>query len=178
MVNKTPLIDLYKGRGKSFFDKFIKWALNLGRLVVVLTEVIALSAFLYRFSLDRQLIDLHDKIKQKQAIIKYLKPTEDKYRNFQDRLFFSSTLKDSGKETVKIYQDLNSITPKDLTYNNLAISNDYIRLEANANSASSLLNLINALKKQPKVTKISLDKIENRTSNATINASIRITLKN
>ena len=75
MASIKPSINLFKDKNKNFFDLFIKWALSIGRVVVIATEAIALSAFLYRFSLDQQLIDLNDKIVQKQALVKLLKNT-------------------------------------------------------------------------------------------------------
>lgn len=177
MKNKSPSVNLYKGRGKSFFDRFLIWALNLGRLVVIITEITALSAFLYRFTLDRQLIDLHDKIKQKQAIVKMLKSSEDKYRNLQERLGTASSLENKGKETAGIFNNIFVLAPNDLTFSNLTVSEEYIRLDANVLSVPSLTNFVKALRNYSKVNSVSLDKIENRTSSAIIVFSLRATLK-
>ena len=57
-------INLVKSRKPHFLDRFITWALNAGRLLVIITETVALSAFLFRFGLDREIVDLNDKIKQ------------------------------------------------------------------------------------------------------------------
>src|SRR6185312_966933 len=85
-------INLAKHRGESFVDRFIRFALTTGRVVVILTEVIALGAFLYRFTLDRTLVDLHDRIQQGQAVVNLLKDNETTFRNLQDRLALASTL--------------------------------------------------------------------------------------
>ena len=52
MENSPASINLVKKNEKSSVDKFINWTLSIGRLIVIITEIIAISAFLYRFSLD------------------------------------------------------------------------------------------------------------------------------
>ena len=95
-MQKKPIsINLLKQQ-TSLVDRFIDWALTIGRLLVILTEIVALSAFIYRFSLDRQLIDLHSKITQEQAIANYLNNNEKKYRNLQDRLAIATNYSTLG----------------------------------------------------------------------------------
>ena len=54
---------------KTSFGKFLKWLLNVGRWIVIVTELIVIIAFVSRFKLDRDLTNLNEKVKQKQAII-------------------------------------------------------------------------------------------------------------
>ena len=61
--NKEVKINLI-AQPKELIEKiFSEWAVNFGRIIIVLTELIALSALGYRFYIDRQIIDLHQKIK-------------------------------------------------------------------------------------------------------------------
>lgn len=177
MKNVPNSINLYRGRGINFFDKFIKWALSGGRLIVVLTEIIALSAFLYRFSLDRKIVDLNDKIKQKQTIVKYLKNEEDKYRSLQNRLSISSSYESSARENVILLKEIIELNSKGMMLNSIAFSPEYTRVDANFFSVASLTSLIKTLRGHPKISVVSLDKIENKTSIATIKAIIRVTFK-
>lgn len=175
MSNKPVSINLVKGRKKGFFDKFIRWSLSIGRLVVIVTEVIALSAFLYRFSLDMQLIDLHDKIVQKQSMVKLLKKNEDKYRNLQDRLAIASKLSNKGISMADFFKDVISLASTDVVFSDIFLTGDYIRIEAKAQSVTSLANFVKTIKDYPKIDSVSIDTIENKTSNATI--TVRITAK-
>ncbi|RJQ35883.1 hypothetical protein C4559_05995 [Candidatus Microgenomates bacterium] len=177
MEKRSISINLAKGRKKSFLDKFIKWALSAGRLIVILTETLALFTFLYRFSLDRQVIDSHDRIAQKQAIVKLLKNNEDKYRNLQSRISIASTLSGSGTATVSFFQKTMALAPKDIVFNNVVLSDDFIKFEAITQSVNSLDTFIKALKSDKKVASVSLDRIENKASNATISVGITAMLK-
>lgn len=170
-------INLVKGQDKGFFDKFINWALTVGRLVVILTQLVALSAFLYRFSLDRRLIDLHDQISQKQAVVKLLKQKEDTYRNIQGRLALAATFIKTGQETTQIFSDILRLAPPDFIFNNIVVSQDIVRIDASVNSVSSLANFIRDIKSYKETSSVSLDRIENKTVGTAIVVSIAVRLK-
>lgn len=177
MTSTQASINLFKGKKRSFLDKFFKWALTFGRFVVIITETIALLAFLYRFSLDRELIDLHDTIKQKQAIVKLFKDNENKYRNFQERIALSSKLVEIGEETATIFNDIVGLTPSDVVISNFILLENQIKIDANIQSIAGLTKFIQTLKTYPKISSVSLDKIENKATSATIVVGITATIK-
>lgn len=179
MGNKLPFINLLKRENINIFDKFIGWALTIGRVVVIITEIIALGAFLYRFSLDDQLIKLHDDIKKNVQYVEAQKTDEQKYRTIQGRLSVIASLDKQGKQLPTILKDFDAIIPKDgsFTYNSITISSDTIKIDANAKAVSTISTFIAALKKNPHVASISLDRIENKITSATIVANITARLK-
>lgn len=176
-MGKTPSINLLKSKNASFIDRFITWAITAGRVVVIVVELTALSAFLYRFSLDRQLIDLHSKIKQEQAVVSYLKDSEETYKNLQNRLFLASVFASQGSEKVKTLKDVVSFAPSGMIFNNLTISEDRLRINANLNQVSALSDFVKSLKNYSKIKNVSIDKIENKPSAAVITVSITAVLK-
>lgn len=171
MPESLPSINLIKNK-IPFLDKFIDWALTVGRLIIIFTEVIAVAAFIYRFSLDEKLVDLHSSIKQKQAIVSLLKQDESKYRNLQDRLSLASTFAEKGNKTIKTFKDLISLTPQEIKFNTLTIDEEKISINANVNSRSSLKEFVDLLKSYPSITSVSIDNIENKPA---IGLSINIT---
>jgi len=168
MEKKTFSINLLKNRQGAFIDKFTDWALTVGRLLAIITELIALSAFLYRFSLDRQLIDLHSKIKQQELIVKSYKSSEDQYRNLQDRLALASTFSSSGVGKIKIFQEIQNFAPEGLTLSSLIMNESRISMNAIAQDTSSLNLFINSLKTYPKIRKLNLDNIQIKPSRGLI----------
>ena len=162
MPESFSSINLIKNKQIPLFDKFMNWALTAGRLIVIITEIVAVSAFIYRFSLDERLIDLHSAIKQKQALISLLKQDESKYRNLQDRIALASDLSEKNIKTNKIVLDIIGLIPQGVTINSLAFNKDRIVINANTNSVSSLTNFINLLKDYPDIKSVSIDNIENK----------------
>jgi Tfp pilus assembly protein PilN len=176
MAKFSASINLLGNKNKTL-DLIISWTLTIGRTLVIVVELVALGAFLYRFSLDNQLQDLRTKIKQEQAIVVYQKGSESKYRNLQDRLALISLVsKDSGKD-LKIFKDIVALAPKGLTFKILDLSAERAQMEASVNSVASLSSFIDKLKAYPSVDNVSLDKIQNDTTTATITIGISVNFK-
>src|SRR3990167_3005090 len=119
MPENYSSINLIKNKQIPLFDKFMNWALTVGRLIVILTEIVAIAAFIYRFSLDERLIDLHDQIKQKQNLISLLRNDENKYRNLQDRIALASDLMEKNARTNRVVFDIVGLVPQGTTIENL-----------------------------------------------------------
>lgn len=177
MANKPTSINLLRNEQTGVLDKVINWALTVGRLLVILTELIALSAFLYRFSLDRQLIDLHSKIKQEQAIVAILKNNEDKYRNLQDRLSLASSFSNPQNGIHKIFQDVIKFAPSDMIFNSLTINKNGVNVDANVQTTSSLSSFANSLTNYPVIKNVAINNIENKPLDSSIAVSITAPLK-
>lgn len=162
MGNAPASINLVKKKEAVLFDKFIDWALSIGRLIVITTEIIAITAFLYRFSLDEKLVRLHGEIKQKQFQLSLLKNDEENFRNLQDRLALASQFSEEGASVYKIFQDIVNFTPQEIKFNEMNLRKDRTTISINVISISSLTEFVNSLKTYPRIKSVSLDNIENR----------------
>lgn len=174
---KTPTINLGKGRGQTFVDRFLAWALSVGRVIVILTEGIALGAFLYRFDLDRQIIDLHSKINQEQIIVNLLNKNENTFRNLQQRLHIISVIGPQADRQVTLFTDLFSAVPQGVSLEILGLSSGVIQIEATSQSSESLSLFLRQLQAVPEVANVSVDRIENKTTIARIIITISGRLK-
>ena len=161
-------INLLPNTGDTMLVQFLNWALTIGRLLIILVETLALSVFLYRFSLDMQTQDLKDKIKVQRAIVQSFKSQEDIFRNLQSRL---ALVKKYDAQSTNGPNMLSEIIDKGrghITFRKIYISNEVIRIEAQAPTVAPLTEFVNFLKKYPPVTGINIDKVENKTSSAAI----------
>jgi len=165
-------INLLPNHGDTLFVQFLNWALTIGRLLIILVETLALGVFLYRFSLDMQTQDLKDKIKVQRSIVQSFKPQEDVFRNLQSRLALVKTYDAQSANSPNILSKIIDEGRGHITFRKIYISNDVIRIEAQASTALPLTEFVNSLKTFPHVTGISIDKVENRTSSAEIIAGI------
>lgn len=177
-MSANTTINLVRGRKPRIFDNFVGWALSIGRVVIILTELVALGAFLYRFGLDRQLVDLHDKIAQEQSIVDLLKQNEDTYRNFQYRLSLAKSVMASQAQSVKLYADILSMIPSDATLKTLIFDQGSIKMAVDVTSITSLSALTDKLNNYPNFSNVSLDRLENKTTVGLISATITTTVKN
>src|SRR5258708_5873427 len=121
-----------------------------------------------RFSLDAQIINLHDKIKQEQAIVSLLRHNEDSYRNLQDRLAIAQQQNSQAQQETKTFFVLLQRIPNTIQINRFDFSKNKLQIDIDTNSTISLGKIIQNLKSQKNVTNINIDKISNTISEGKI----------
>ena len=177
MPKKFVSINLIKDQKSVLLERIINWSLGVGRILIIVTEIVALGAFLWRFGLDQQLVDLHTEINQKQAIVNAFKKNEDEYRNLQDRLSIASNFSLAEVKRVQIYNEILDLAKSGISFNKLSLSKDRLVIEITADSVSSLSEFTNSLKSYSQIESVSIDKIETKISNAIIIIGISADLK-
>lgn len=177
MANSMHEINLLPNKGEGVLTDFLNWALTIGRLLIILTETVALGTFIYRFSLDMRIVDLHDQIKAESFIIRNFKSGEDTYRALQNRLALAKKYDSSNDIVVNTLKDIIELGKGNITFRSVLVSSDVIKIEAQAPTANSLALFVGALKKYPNVKSVSVDKVENKTSNAEVNIALTANLQ-
>ncbi|OIP57137.1 MAG: hypothetical protein COX79_00870 [Candidatus Levybacteria bacterium CG_4_10_14_0_2_um_filter_36_16] len=158
--NQNITINLSGKPKQTISDVFLKWVVNGGRIIIVVTELLALGALFYRFTIDGKIIDLHDHIKQAEFAVKNRAEEEKKYRSIQDRLSNIKSTQDETKTKVDILNDiLKSISEGTFSATNLIVNKNIITINASAYSVFPVNNFIENLKQNPNVTAISIDEI-------------------
>jgi hypothetical protein len=177
MAENIHSINLLPNKGGGLVDQFLSWALSIGRLLIILTETLALSVFLYRFSIDMRIVDLHDLIKNQRAIVEQFKTVEDTSRNLHARLAIAKEQEEDTSSATTVFSDIIEMGRGKITFRNLVVSESSVKIEAQSQSSSLLNSFISGLKTYPEVEKVSIDSVENRTSSAVIIMSITAQLK-
>ncbi len=67
-------INLLPEKERDFLDKSIYFVLHYLRYVLVITQIVVISVFFYRFKIDQEIIDLKDELTQKQEIVAVSEP--------------------------------------------------------------------------------------------------------
>jgi hypothetical protein len=170
-VSSSSSIDLAKGKS-NLSDDIIRWALGFGRLLIIIVEIVAFSAFIYRFVLDRELIDLNDKIKAEEAIVRSLKESEAEYRNLQQRIADAKTITNTGNTKVNIFNDVISLTPSEITYQNFTVEDDILRISVNISTIPSLTTYVKALQEYEQVASVVVTGIDNSSGTNTVSVEL------
>lgn len=166
-------VNLLKKKGTPSIDIFIHWAITGGRFIVILTEAIALAAFLYRFTLDRQIVDFHDKIKAKQVIVNALETQETTYRQLQERLLQTKQLSNNLSFTGGLFTHITTTANNsNVTFKALDVTTETAHIEVFTSNITSLKQFVNQLQNLKELQDISIDRIEDRTTSAQITAVI------
>ncbi len=139
---------------------FYKWAINIGRIVIVLTELVALSALFYRFVIDRQIADINDQIATQVLLIRSNEEKENQFRAVQDKLSMIQTIKLDTDAKIDVMNKVLDTTNRGIfSANNLNVNKNIISLNGVASSIFSIHNFVEDLKANDYVTSISIDEI-------------------
>ncbi|MEK7517655.1 MAG: hypothetical protein AAB583_03830, partial [Patescibacteria group bacterium] len=122
----------------------------------------AITAFLYRFSLDEELVSLHGDIRQKQSQLALLKNDEENFRNLHSRLALAENFSKESTKVYRMFQDIVGFTLQAVKFNKLTLRKDRTDIDINSTSISSLTEFVNSLKTYPSIKSVSIDNIENR----------------
>jgi len=143
--------------------KLLHWALNIGRYVVVFTELIVISAFLFRFGLDRKLTDLNEEMKQKQGVVQSYGDLEEKFKRLQLQLKIVKETKDNTIDVGLILTNISKITPLDTIYSTIDISEEKISLEGQTFSEVGLATLLAKAQTSEIFTGVVLENVSSAT---------------
>lgn len=139
--------------------KALKWALSVGRYLVIFTELVVILSFASRFSLDRQVTDLNEALNQKQTIIESYGELEAQVKETQAKIDQYGQVEQQSN-IAEIFPKLSRITPQDIRLDQLSIKLDSVSLAGTAFSNNSLNIFITNLQLSPDFFNVSVDKIE------------------
>lgn len=177
MAEKKTTINLLARDSESFMTQFFDWALTIGRLLIILIQTVALATFIYRFSLDMQLVNYHDKIKSESFILDNFQSAETTFVDIQDRLATVQKYSTVENRTASIFTDITKMGQDKVTFKDLAVNTQTVTVEVQAQSSASLAEFVNSLKHYPLVTSVSVDKVAISPSSALISVVITATFK-
>ncbi|KKU89300.1 MAG: hypothetical protein UY18_C0001G0032 [Microgenomates group bacterium GW2011_GWF2_47_9] len=138
----------------------LEWALAFGKWAVILTQLVVMFAFLYRFTLDRKLTDLNKEMKQQEAVINSYQTLEADFLLAQARINSIKEISDSQAKLLSMVNILHELTPQDVWYERLTISNTNVTMSAYSSSLAGFSRLITAFQNEPLFKSVNVGNIE------------------
>jgi Tfp pilus assembly protein PilN len=124
--------------------RVLKWTMGAFRIIVIVTEMVVMGAFLSRFWLDAQNSDLNDQVKVKTAQIKAQSDFENTFRSLQNRLIIAKTL-DGYRRPSDKFSAISSKIPSDVMLSSTSISEGSATLKGISPSESAIGQFISNL---------------------------------
>lgn len=151
----------------SIIGRVLKWAMSTFRIIVIITEMVVMGAFLSRFWLDAQNSDLTESIKIRTAQIEALKDTEDTFRDIQNKLSVFKTIATAPRPSDRI-ELIASKIPQEIFLTNVSISDDTASVKGSSASEVGIAQFIANLKTEKSFKKISLGAVSSAEDNANL----------
>ena len=146
--------------------QLIPWTLSVGRYVVVFVELIVISAFLYRFGLDRKLTDLNEKIKQKQAVVSSYGDLEAKFKQVQRQLQKIKATDEASVKIDEVLDHIGQITPTDAAYKSIMINQKEVSLQGKVLSEAGLATLLTQAQASKEFSDVRLENVSSGIDNS------------
>lgn len=161
----------------STLGRILKWALSTFRIMVILTELIVMGAFLSRFWLDAKNSDLNDELNSSKAQVLAYSDIESSIRSNQKKLVIAKALY-SQKEVSEIIDNFTKLIPSDVSLNSIAISEGVLTIRSSSLSERSIMQFLVNLDSDIDLSDVNLSQISSSVDNDyTINFTITANVK-
>lgn len=169
MAKNKPAINLLPQEEfeASTLGRTLRWAMGSFRIIVIVTEMVVMAAFLSRFWLDAQNSDLSDSIKSSGNQIAAQGDFEKEFRGVQQKLSIFKQI--TGQPTASGKVELIAAkTPPDLVLSSIIVQNKSAQIKGTAASEFGIAQLISNLQSEPTFKKVELSSIASSEQNQTL----------
>jgi len=150
---------------QTILGRTLRWAVSVGRYIVIFTELIVILSFGARFTLDRQLTDLNDQIHQKETVIQSYGDLESQVLSVQSRIDQYQQLAQSHN-LADALPALSSITPTGVTLKELSLTPTSVTFSGTSQSQNALNLLISNISLSPSFFNVRINQISSTGSEA------------
>ena len=157
----------------------LDWSLVFGKWAVILTQLIVMGAFLYRFTLDRNLTDLRKSIAKDVAVVKSYDKVERDFVLAQKQVTTAKQILTSQELVINTLAEITRVTPGEVWYDRMTVTPATASMTAYAATLSSFGQFLAGIEGSPLFNGVNIGKIESSTSKgAQIQFDVSMTLAN
>ncbi|GIW64963.1 MAG: hypothetical protein KatS3mg092_0896 [Patescibacteria group bacterium] len=153
-------INLLPEKEKKFLDKLTFFALNYLRYIIVITQLVVIGVFFYRFQLDQQVIDLREEVNQKKEIVQVILPLLNEAARIDTKTKEIEKILNNQNKFKSMFDYVMSIIPESVRLISLEVKNQSLTLNGNTTNSKQLQAFFNLLKKDKKFKHIELKNIK------------------
>lgn len=143
-INLLPIEEF----NASTTGRVLKWATSTFRVIVIITEMVVMGAFLSRFWLDAQNSSLNNSIKVKSAQITAQADLEKQFRNIQSKLIVFDTISQKNNSSMLV-EKITSVVPVTVTLSRISITKGAIEVRGASLSDFDIARFVVNLKSPP-----------------------------
>lgn len=163
LINLLPRDDFET----SVLGRILKWALSSFRVMVIITEIVVMSAFLSRFWLDARNSDLNEELEMGEAQVNAYEEVELEFRSIQKKLGIAKILYNEPKST-QVLSDIAKTLPPDIFLSSVTLNQTSLLIKAASFSESSIAQFVTNLEANKNFSDIELSQISTDQDNPNI----------
>ena len=151
----------------STLGRILRWAMGTFRIIVIVTEMVVMGAFLSRFWLDAQNSDLGDEMGVKSAQVEAQSDFEKKFRRLQTKLGIFKSLSGAVQPSTEI-NSIASKMPAEITLSSLSLGEDSLDIKGVSGSEAGIAQFIANLKSDTVFKTVELGAVNSSEENPSL----------
>ncbi|MCL4363944.1 PilN domain-containing protein [Patescibacteria group bacterium] len=152
-------INLLPKQEASLLDKVMYFSLNYLRYIIVITQLVVIAVFFYRFQIDQKIIDLKDSVDQKKEIVQIVLPLLQEANRIDQKSKEIEKILIKQEKFNSMVNYLLSIFPDSVTLTEFDSTQDSLRISGQANDAKQLQAFFALLERDNKFSDIEFNSI-------------------
>lgn len=161
MKYKINLLTIHKEKP---LDRVIYFTLNYLRYILVITQIVVIGVFFYRFKVDQEIVDLQDTIDQKKEIVLVSQPMIKLAKQNSFKLQQVEGIVKKQKNFLNSIDYVLSIFPEKFLLSSFSLDEKSISMTGTTQDISNVNLFLNRLRKEAKFSKIELQNITKKDS--------------
>lgn len=153
-------INLLEKKEASLLDKLTFFGLHYLRYIIVITQLVVIGVFFYRFQIDQRIIDLKEGVDQKKEIIQIVLPLLKEAAKIDKKTSIIEKTITEQKDFSTMVDYFIASFPETITLTNMEIKSGSIKVSGDANDPKHLQAFYLFLKKDKKFKGVTLQNIK------------------
>ncbi len=149
-------INLLNEKEAPFLEKVMFFFLNYLRYIIIVTQLVVIGVFFYRFQIDQRIVDLKESVDQKKEIAKVVLPLLKEAERIDKRTIEAKAIFRRQQVFSVMLRYFLSQFPASITLINLELNPDSIKATGNAFEAKELQGFYSLMQKDKKFGKVEL----------------------
>lgn len=149
-------INLLQQKKPQAADKLLYFILHYFRYIIVVTQIVVISVFFYRFQEDQKIIDQKESFKQKQHILLITLPVIEEAEAIEMKADHIGQLLDAQNKTLNHLSFVASVIPEDVLVQRIQVTSATVQIVGSSKSLLAIRSLHKRIKqiKQYELAKI------------------------
>ncbi len=131
-------INLFTRKKKSFSEKLLFFLLHYFRYIIVITQIVVIGVFFYRFKVDQKIIDLKEAFKSKEQILVLTVPLIDEAQATEKNTRKIEHILEKQDDFKKLYDAVSNTVPEGITVIEIEYQPTSIGIKGQANDTFSV----------------------------------------
>jgi len=153
-------INLLPEKETTLIDKVMYFSLNYLRYIIVITQLVVIGVFFYRFQIDQRIIDLRESVDQKKEIVEIVLPLLQEASKIDQKSKEINIVLKKQQTFDGMIKYLLSVFPETISLTSLDLTEDSLKITGLASNSKHLQAFFNRLKKENRFSSIEFNSIK------------------